>query len=324
MFLLPGHEDPGLRALPIVKASDEFAKGEGRLALLGHAQELDQVRGLGKHEKHATGGSVGVVGEGAGRRSFLQPALEVVLVERLQCFEKIEEGASFLFPQFADHVGDEDAAGFKPDVLGLVTGLGDELVRDAIGVGGVRDLGEGRPIGAAGIERVENDVAALGAVIMGNELAAGIIDQRRFAARRDPVKQLAQHRRLAAAGRADHRHVPGFEAAGKGDATDSQRTRAGFGPRLFRKLCLAGDLGAAKHMIPKRPLAAPRRDVTKEREARQPCEKAEQAAAQDERFGDTGPSDKIGVGRDGASRGQIVSPFVMDHDPGVASAAGKP
>ena len=85
-----------------------------------------------------------------------------VLVHLLQRFEQVGQRAFLLFPQFPDHVGNEDAARFQPDVIVLLPGLGDELLRDAIGVGGMRDLGEWRPIDRAGIERIEDDVAALG------------------------------------------------------------------------------------------------------------------------------------------------------------------
>src|SRR3546814_9044258 len=69
------------------------------------------------------------------------------------------------------------------------------------------DLGKGRPEGAPVIERIEDDVAARRIIIVRDELAAGVTDQGGFAPRLDPVEQLAQGRGLAAAGRADHRHV---------------------------------------------------------------------------------------------------------------------
>ena len=93
----------------------------------------------------------------------------------------------------------------------MLPGLGDELTRDTVGVGGMVDFGEGRPEGAAGIERVQNDVAAFRAVIMGDELAAGVIDQRGVAQRLDAVEQLTQRCRLARPGRADHRQMAGFQ-----------------------------------------------------------------------------------------------------------------
>src|SRR3546814_3058512 len=65
----------------------------------------------------------------------------------------------------------------------MLARFGDELMRDASGVGGMGDLGERRPIGAAGIERIEDDVAASGPVVVRDELAAGVIDQCGFAAR---------------------------------------------------------------------------------------------------------------------------------------------
>src|SRR3546814_4175881 len=79
------------------------------------------------------------------------------------------------------------------------------MVRDPGGVGGMCDLGKGRPEGAPVIERIEDDVAARRIIIVRDELAAGVIDQGGFAPRLDPVEQLAQGRGLAAAGRADHR-----------------------------------------------------------------------------------------------------------------------
>src|SRR3546814_1885814 len=63
---------------------------------------------------------------------------------------------------------------------------------------------------------------------MRDELAAGVIDQGGFAPRFDPVEHLAQGGGLAAAGRADHRHVPGFEPAGNRNSANAQ----GIGLRL--------------------------------------------------------------------------------------------
>jgi hypothetical protein len=84
------------------------------------------------------------------------------------------------------------------------------------------DLVKRRPEGAAGIEGIEDDVAALGPVIMGDELAAGVIDQRRFAARLDAVEHLAQRGGLATAGGAQHREMARLDAVGQRDGTDGQ------------------------------------------------------------------------------------------------------
>ena len=324
MLFLPRHEDPGLGALRPVETGDELPERKDLLALFRHPKELDQVRRLREHEKHAAGGPVGVVRKGARRRRVLEPGLELVLVHLLQRLEQVGQRAFLLFPEFPDHVGDEDAAGLQPDILVLITGLGDELLRDAIGVGGVGDLGEGRPIDAAGIERIEDDVAALGPEVMGDELSAGVIDQRGFAARRDPVEQLAQHRRLAAARRSDQRNVPGFEAAGKGDGADRQRMRTRFGSRQLHKLLLARHLGAVDDAIAERAFAPPRGDIAEQEQARQPSDKSQHGAAHDKRLGDARPADKIWIGRDRASGRQIVLPLVTDHYPGIAAVARKP
>ena len=159
----------------------------------------------------------------------------------------------------------------------MLAGLGDELVGDAVGVGGMGDLGEGRPKGAAGIERIEDDVAALGPVIMRDELAAGVIDQRGFAARLDPVEQLAQGGGLAAAGRADHRHVPGFQPR-----RDRHRCRwrARGHPhacaRQLGKPLLGRDQRSGDDAIPQRPLApppvAPRKRIRPDSQAAKPSQ----------------------------------------------------
>ena len=123
-------------------------------------------------------------------------------------------------PQRAKHVGDKDAAGFQPDIAVVLTGLGDKLVRDAVGIGGVSDFIERRPERAAGIEWIQDDVAALGLIIMRDELAAGIIDQGGFAPRLNAIKYLAKRSGLAAAGGADHCHMPGLKPVGQGDAAN--------------------------------------------------------------------------------------------------------
>src|SRR3546814_4509260 len=65
-------------------------------------------------------------------------------------------------------------------------------------------------------------------VIMGDELAAGVIDQGGIAPRLDPVEQLAQGGSLAAAGCADHRHVAGFQLRGDRHLADGERMGTGF------------------------------------------------------------------------------------------------
>src|SRR3546814_21140864 len=50
-----------------------------------------------------------------------------------------------LLPEFAKDIGDKDAADFHPHIIAILTvRLGDEMVRDPGGVGGMCDLGKGR------------------------------------------------------------------------------------------------------------------------------------------------------------------------------------
>src|SRR3546814_10155509 len=79
-----------------------------------------------------------------------------------------------LLPEFAKDIGDKDAADLHPHIIAILTvRLGDEMVRDPGGVGGMCDLGKGRPEGAPVIERIEDDVAARRLIIVRDELAAG-------------------------------------------------------------------------------------------------------------------------------------------------------
>ena len=181
-----------------------------------------QVRGLGEHEQHAAGRAVGVVLEGAGRRCSGQPDLHFLLGLGLQGIEQVGEAGLALRVQDPQHIGDEDAAGFQPDIVIALAGFGNELAGDAVGIGGVRDLREWRPVCRARIERIEDHVAAFGPVIVRDEFAAGVIDQRRFAARLDLVEHLAQHRGLARSGRPGNREVAAFEPWRNADRGDAQ------------------------------------------------------------------------------------------------------
>src|SRR3546814_11522711 len=87
--------------------------------------------------------------------------------------EQIGQCTFALAPQRADHVRDEDAARLQPHVAVMLAGLGDKLLRDAVGVRRMGDLGEGCPDRAARIERIENDVAAPGILIRSEERRVG-------------------------------------------------------------------------------------------------------------------------------------------------------
>src|SRR3546814_4228029 len=89
-----------------------------------------------------------------------QPRFQVILDPVLQGVQQSGQGRVAFAPKRPDHVGDKDAAGIEPHVAFMLPRLGNELAGYPVGVGGVSDLGEGRPIGAAGIERIEDHVTA--------------------------------------------------------------------------------------------------------------------------------------------------------------------
>ncbi len=131
----------------------------------------------------------------------------------------------------------------------MFAGLGNQLGRDAVGVGRVRHLAERRPEGAAGVERIEDDIAAFGSVIMGNELAARIVNQRRLPSHLDPVEHLAQHRGLAAPGRTDHREMSRLELRRQWDGSNPQRRCARPAAHQSGKTFLARDQRARNHPV---------------------------------------------------------------------------
>jgi hypothetical protein len=192
--------------------------------------------------------------------------------------EQSGQGGVAFAPERPDHVSDKDAAGVEPHVAVILPGLGDELAGDAVGVGGVGNLGEGRPVGAPGIERVQDHVAALGLVVMRDELAAGVIDQGGFAPRFDPVEHLAQGGGLAAAGRADHRHVPGFEPAGNGNGANAQGIRLRLGAGQRRQSCLARHQRSGDNSVTQRAFAPPGDGSAQQDQAHQPSAKAQRAS----------------------------------------------
>ena len=142
-----------------------------------------------------------------------KPVLQLLLRFHLQCFEQRLQGPIALGPERAEHIGNKDAAGFQPHIVILTASLRNKLARNAVGVGGMRDFVERGPVRAARIERIEDHVAALGPVVVRDELAAGVVDQSGLAARLDAVEHLAQDRGLAAAGRAEKGKVPRLDPA---------------------------------------------------------------------------------------------------------------
>ena len=188
----------------------------------------------------------------------------------------------------------------------------------------MRDLREWRPIGRPRIERIEDHIAALGPVIMRDELAAGVIDQGRFAPRLDLVEHLAQHRGLAAPGCAQNGKVAAFEPFGNTDGGDAERC-------LFRRplgqppqLPFGDDLGATDDLVQRRlasAIAHPDGEAEAQAETQQPAKRP----ADDGLALDVGPAlrpERI-IGED--ARGQSGRPATRaDIDLGIRSAVGDP
>src|SRR3546814_5231746 len=103
---------------------------------------------------------------------------------------------------------------------------------------------------------MEDDIAALGPVVVRDELAARVIDQSRFTARLDAIEHLPEHGGLAAARRPDHRHVASLESGGDRNRADRQCAFASLTAGQFGKALLGRNEGAGEETIPESKLAA--------------------------------------------------------------------
>ena len=184
-----------------------------------------------------------------------QPGLQLLLAFDLQGIEQGLETAVLLSPERAHHIGDQNAARLEPDIVILAAGFRNDLTRNPVGIGRVRDLVEGGPESAARIEGIEDDVAARGVVIVRDKLARCVVDQRGFAARFDAIEHLAQHRGLAAAGGTKEGKVPGLDPRRNRDRADLQGATAGQQTHLRRDLILARQTGTADHPVGQRILS---------------------------------------------------------------------
>ena len=153
IILLARHEYPRARASVTVERTDRTAESERRAAGPVTAQELDEVGGLGQHEDDAAGRALGPFGKGPRTRRIAEPALQLLGVLGLQRVEQCLQAAPPLGPQGTKHVGDKDAAGFQPHVVIATARLRNQLMCDSVGIGGMSDLVERRPIRATCIER---------------------------------------------------------------------------------------------------------------------------------------------------------------------------
>ena len=151
--------------------------------------------------------------------------------------------------KLSQDVRHEDSGRLQPDVLLGGAGRGDELPRDVVGVGRVLDFVERRPESAAGVERIEDDVAPLRPVVVGDKLAAGVVDDGGVAARLDRVEHLTQGCGLARAGRTDERQVSSFQVCGQGNARQVQSLRSGALARQAGQGLLFDDARATASIV---------------------------------------------------------------------------
>ena len=142
IILLAWHEYPRTRPNMGVERADIAAKREWRAARSVAPKELDEVGGLGEHEDDAAGRPLRAFCEGSCARRIAQPEFQLLGVFGLQCVEQCFETAIALRPQSAEHVGNKDTACLQPDIVIAAAGLRYQLMRNPVGVGGMRDFFE--------------------------------------------------------------------------------------------------------------------------------------------------------------------------------------
>src|SRR3546814_12736185 len=103
---------------------------------------------------------------------------------------------------------------------------------------------------------MEDDIAALGPVVVRDELAARVIDQSRFTARLDAIEHLPEHGGLAAARRPDHRHVASLESGGDRNRTERHCAFASLAAGQFAIALLGRNERAGPELTPDSNIAA--------------------------------------------------------------------